>query len=124
MSAINLMEWILVIVGILFIIIMILIIITMVANVVTFEKKETVEEVVEKKKKEPYLVRLTYNESVPNGRFMEKLIYIKAVSPEEALKQAEEYFLNKYLSPALRTSYKRSEYITITESIENCVSIN
>jgi len=87
--------------------------------------KEDKEEIIEKKKKESYLVCLTYNnELILNGKSMKKLIYIKAISPEEALKQAEEYFLNYYLSPALRASYKKGEYVTITKSIENCISIN
>lgn len=86
--------------------------------------KEDKKETVEKNEKEAYLVSVTYEELVPNGRYIKKLIYIKAVSPEKALKQAEEYFLKNYLSPALRASYKKGEYVTITKSIENCISIN
>ena len=91
MNAMDLMEWILVIVGVLFIIIMVLIIIAMVANVVTFEKEETVEE----KKKESYLVHITFKEQVLGGSHTTKLIYVKATSPKEALKRAEEYYMER-----------------------------
>lgn len=119
MNAMDLMEWILVIVGVLFIIIMVLIIIAMVANVVTFEKEETVEE----EKKESYLVHITFKEQVLGGSHTTKLIYVKATSPKEALKRAEEYYMEHCPIPALKSLYEKGEIVIIARCIDDCAII-
>lgn len=119
MSAIDLMEWILVVVGILFIIIMIFIIIAMITSVVTFEKEETVEE----KKKESYLVHITFKEQVIGGSHTTKLIYVKATSSEEALERAEKYYMEHCQIPALKSLYEKGEIAVIAKCIDDCTII-
>ncbi len=119
MNAIDLIEWILVIVGILFIIIMIFIIIAMVASIVTFEKEETVEE----EKKESYLVHITFKEQALGGSHTTKLIYVKATSPKEALKRAEEYYIEHCSIPALKSLYEKGEITVTAKCIDDCIMI-
>lgn len=118
MNAMDLMEWILVIVGVLFIIIMVLIIIAMVASVVTFEEEKTVEE-----EKKDYLVHITFKEQVLGGSHTTKLIYVKATSPKEALKRAEEYYMEHCSMPALKSLYKKGEIVIIARCIDDCAII-
>lgn len=82
------------------------------------DKKETVEE-----KKESYLVHITFKEQVLGGSHTTKLIYVKATSPKEALKRAEEYYMEHCSIPALKSLYEKGEIVIIARCIDDCAII-
>ena len=84
--------------------------------------KENEEEVIEEKK-EPYLVHITFKEQVLGGSHTTKLIYVKATSPKEALKRAEEYYMEHCPIPALKSLYEKREIVIIARCIDDCAII-
>ena len=84
--------------------------------------KENEEEVIEEKK-ESYLVHITFREQVLGGSHTTKLIYVKATSPKEALKRAEEYYMEHCPIPALKSLYEKGEIVIIARCIDDCAII-
>lgn len=84
----------------------------------TEDKEETVEE-----KKESYLVHITFKEQVMGGSHTTKLIYVKATSPKEALKRAEEYYMEHCPVPALKSLYEKGEIVIIARCIDDCAIV-
>lgn len=84
----------------------------------TEDKEETVEE-----KKESYLVHITFKEQVMGGSHTTKLIYVKATSPKETLKRAEEYYMEHCPVPALKSLYEKGEIVIIARCIDDCTII-
>lgn len=84
--------------------------------------KENEEEVIEEKK-ESYLVHITFKEQVLGGSHTTKLIYVKATSPKEALKRAEEYYMEHCPIPALKSLYEKGEIVIIARCIDDCAII-
>lgn len=85
--------------------------------------KEDKEEIVEEKKKESYLVHITFKEQVLGGSHTTKLIYVKAISPKEALKRAEEYYMEHCSIPALKSLYEKGEIVITARCIDDCIII-
>lgn len=83
--------------------------------------KENKEEVIEEKK--DYLVHITFKEQVLGGSHTTKLIYVKATSPKEALKRAEEYYMEHCSMPALKSLYEKGEIVIIARCIDDCAII-
>lgn len=83
--------------------------------------KENKEEVIEEKK--DYLVHITFKEQVLGGSHTTKLIYVKATSPKEALKRAEEYYMEHCSIPALKSLYEKGEIVIIARCIDDCAII-
>lgn len=84
--------------------------------------KENEEKVIEEKK-ESYLVHITFKEQVLGGSHTTKLIYVKATSPKEALKRAEEYYMEHCSIPALKSLYEKGEIVIIARCIDDCAII-
>lgn len=84
--------------------------------------KENEEKVIEEKK-ESYLVHITFKEQVLGGSHTTKLIYVKATSPKEALKRAEEYYMEHCPIPALKSLYEKGEIVIIARCIDDCAII-
>lgn len=84
--------------------------------------KENKEKVIEEKK-ESYLVHITFKEQVLGGSHTTKLIYVKATSPKEALKRAEEYYMEHCSIPALKSLYEKGEIVIIARCIDDCTII-
>ena len=85
--------------------------------------KEDKEKAIEEKKKESYLVHITFKEQVLGGSHTTKLIYVKATSPKEALKRAEEYYMEHCSIPALKSLYEKGEIVIIARCIDDCAII-
>ena len=84
--------------------------------------KENKEKVIEEKK-ESYLVHITFKEQILGGSHTTKLIYVKATSPKEALKRAEEYYMEHCSIPALKSLYEKGEIVIIARCIDDCAII-
>jgi len=82
------------------------------------DKKEDIKE-----EKKDYLVHITFREQVLSGSHTTKLIYVKATSPKEALKRAEEYYMEHCPIPALKSLYEKRELVIIARCIDDCAII-
>lgn len=82
------------------------------------DKKEDIKE-----EKKDYLVHITFREQVLGGSHTTKLIYVKATSPKEALKRAEEYYMEHCPIPALKSLYEKKEIVIIARCIDDCAII-
>lgn len=83
--------------------------------------KENEEKVIEKKK-ESYLIHMTFTEPELR-RSYKNLIYVKATSSEEALKRAEEYYMEHCQIPTLKTWYEEGRIAVIARCIDDCIII-
>ena len=84
--------------------------------------KENKKEIVEEKKKESYLIHMTFTE-LELRRSYKNLIYVKATSSEEALKRAEEYYIEHCQIPTLKTWYEEGRIAVIARCIDDCAII-
>lgn len=84
--------------------------------------KEDKEEDIKEEKKD-YLVHITFREQILDGSHITKLIYVKATSPKEALKHAEEYYMEHCSIPALKSLYEKGKIVIIARCIDDCAII-
>ncbi len=96
-------------------------IVLLIIRAISTYKKDKEEDIKEEKK--DYLVHITFKEQVLGGSHTTKLIYVKATSSKEALKRAEEYYMEHCPIPALKSLYEKRELVIIARCIDDCAII-